>query len=121
MKKPQLAVASAAGAQSDRPHCASLKPGKPDRQRPRPHLAEPKIIAEWWRDRSGHSIRVALQTYNGHNLLDIRTWYTVQGKLVPGRGFSANVRHLPRLAKELTKAIRHAVELGLLDPDEAGQ
>jgi hypothetical protein len=118
MNKPRRAVASAPGAQSDQPDSASLKPGKPDRQRPRPHLAEPQTIAEWWRDRSGHSIRVALQTYNGHNLLDVRTWYTAEGKLVPGRGFSANVRHLPRLAKELTKAIRRAVELGLLDAEE---
>jgi transcriptional coactivator p15 (PC4) len=120
MTKPQLAVAAAAGAHQNDQTDAD-KPGSTKRQRARqrPHLAEPVVVAEWWRDRSGHAVRVSLSTFNGHNLVDVRTWWTKDGKLKPGRGFAANVRHLPKLATALAKATRKAVELGLIDIAEA--
>ena len=64
-------------------------------------LAEPIIIAQWC---SGESVRVTLSTYADRNLVDLRTWFTADGKLHPGKGFAAEVHHLPRLAAALTKA-----------------
>ena len=67
-------------------------------------LAEPIIVSEWWKNRGGESVRVMLTTYADRNLIDLRTWFTADGKLQPGKGFAADVRHLPRLAAALTKA-----------------
>ena len=67
-------------------------------------LAEPIIIAQWWKNRGGESVRVMLTTYADRNLIDLRTWFTADGKLQLGKGFAADVRHLPRLAAALTKA-----------------
>src|SRR5262245_43394727 len=78
-------------------------------------LAEPVVIAEWWKNRRGESIRVQLSTYEGRNLADVRTWYTEEGRLKPGKGFAAEVKHLPRLAAAITKAEAKARELGLID------
>jgi hypothetical protein len=82
--------------------------------------ALPIVIAEWWRDRSGRSVRVQLDCYEGHNLVDVRTWWTNDaGKLAPGKGFACSVRHLPRLAKAIDKAVAKAIELGWIDGEGA--
>jgi hypothetical protein len=39
--------------------------------------------------------------------------------LKPGKGFAASIKHLPRLAAEITKALAKARELGLLVDEEA--
>jgi hypothetical protein len=78
----------------------------------RPTTAEPIVIAEWWKNRAGESIRIRLSTYQGHNFIDVRSWYTSDGKLCPGKGFACSVRHLPRLIK--------ARELGLLTDGGSG-
>jgi hypothetical protein len=80
-------------------------------------LPEPVTIAEWWKNRRGESVRVTLSTYADRNLVDLRTWFTADGKLQPGRGFAAEVRHLPRLAAALAKAVAKATELGLITTD----
>ena len=80
-------------------------------------LSEPVTIAEWWKNRRGESIRISLSTYEGRNLADVRTWYTAEGKLKPGKGFAAEVKHLPRLASALVKAEAKARELGLIDDE----
>jgi len=36
-------------------------------------LAEPIIIAQWWKNRGGESVRVTLSTYADRNLIDLRT------------------------------------------------
>jgi Transcriptional Coactivator p15 (PC4) len=82
--------------------------------RPSPTLSAPLTVGEWWKNRGGESIRVTLSTYAGRNLIDLRTWYMTDGKLQPGKGFAADVKHLPRLAAALTKAQAKATELGLL-------
>jgi hypothetical protein len=85
-------------------------------------LAEPIIISEWWRDRGGRSIRVSLNTYEGHNLVDVRTWWTGDdGKLKPGKGFACSVRHLSQLATAIAKAVERARELGLIDGDDSDE
>jgi Transcriptional Coactivator p15 (PC4) len=81
----------------------------------RPTLSEPIIVAQWWKNRGGESVRVTLSTYADRNLIDLRTWFTADdGKLQPGKGFAADVRHLPRLVAALAKAEAKATELGLL-------
>jgi len=78
-------------------------------------LSAPVTIAEWWKHRRGESIRGSLSSYEGRNLADVRTWYTEDGRLKPGKGFAAEVKHLPRLAKALAKAEAKARELYLID------
>jgi hypothetical protein len=80
-------------------------------------LSEPITIAQWWRNSRGEAVRVRLSTWEGHNLIDVRTWVTDDGKLVPGKGFVASVRHLPRLAAALVKAVAKATEPGLISAD----
>lgn len=86
--------------------------------RQKPKLTEPVIVAEWWKNRRGDSIRVCLNTYEGHNLVDIRSWFSGDGRLKPGKGFSCNIRHLPRLAKEIEKALTEARRLDLIAADD---
>jgi hypothetical protein len=63
-----------------------------------PTIPEPLTIGEWWKNRSGVSIRVQLSTYEGHNLIDIRSWHpATDGTLKPGKGFACTVKHLPKL------------------------
>lgn len=80
----------------------------------------PVTIAEWWKNRRGESIRVQLSAYEGRDLVDLRTWFPGDdGKLRPGKGFAAEVKHLPRLASALAKAEAKARELGLIDDKAA--
>jgi Transcriptional Coactivator p15 (PC4) len=86
----------------------------------RPTLAEPITVAEFWKNRSGQSIRLTLSTYAGRNLIDLRTWCLEQGRLKPGKGFAAEARHLPQLVKAFAKACSRARELGLISSDDDG-
>ena len=73
-------------------------------------------MAECWKNRRGESIRVCLSAHGGRNLADVRTWFPGDdGKLKPGKGFAAEIRHLPRLAAAIAKAEAKARELGLID------
>lgn len=66
-------------------------------------LAEPIIIAQSWKNRGGESVRVTLSTYADRNLVDLRTWFTADGKLKPGKGFAADVRRLPNRRPHLVQ------------------
>ena len=77
-------------------------------------LSEPLTIAEWWKNRRGKSVRLVLNTFQGRNVFDLRTWYTADGHLKPGKGFAVEVWHLPRLAVEIARAEAKARELGLI-------
>lgn len=68
----------------------------------------------------GESIRLVLSQFQGRSIIDLCTWYTADGKLKPGKGFAAEVRHLPRLAAAIAKAEAKARELGLVSDDGAG-
>jgi hypothetical protein len=85
-----------------------------------PALADPVVIAEWWKNRRGESIRLVLNRFEGRDIFDLRTWYTADGRLKPGKGFAAEVRHLPRLAAAFAKAEAKARELGLIGNEGAG-
>jgi hypothetical protein len=63
---------------------------------------------------------VTLSTYAGRNLIDLRTWFTTEGKLQPGKGFAADIKHLPRLTAALAKAESKARELHLIPDDDGG-
>jgi hypothetical protein len=79
-------------------------------------LSEPITIAEWWKNRRKEAVRIRLTKYEGHTLVDVRTWYPGKdGRLQPGKGFCSSVKHLPRLVAEITKALAKASELGLVD------
>jgi hypothetical protein len=80
-----------------------------------PALAEPITVAEFWKIKRGESIRLVLNSFKDRSIFDLRTWYTGDdGKLRPGKGFAAEVRHLPRLAAAIAKAEAKARELGLI-------
>jgi hypothetical protein len=95
-----------------------VRPGSAENQKQvadaAPTLVELITIAEWWKNRRGESIRLVLSQFQGRSILDLRTWYTADGKLKPGKGFAAEVRHLPRLAAAIAKAKAKARQLGLV-------
>jgi hypothetical protein len=68
-----------------------------------PTLSEPIIIAQCWCNRRGEAVRVI--------------WRSSDGKLAPGKGLAVGVKHLPRLAAALAKAVAKATELGLISAD----
>jgi hypothetical protein len=79
-------------------------------------LAEPLTIGEWKKNRGGDSIRISLRSFEGFELIDIRTWHgSEEGQRKPGKGFAASVRHLPQLFKTIGAALTKARELRLLD------
>jgi hypothetical protein len=80
---------------------------------------------EWrlWKNRQRRdAIVVSLSTYEGRNLISVRTYTTSQdGKMLPtAKGVSMMVLRLPELAAAVTKALKKARELGLL-PDEGDE
>jgi hypothetical protein len=75
-------------------------------------LSEPITITEWWKNRRGEAIRLVLSQFQGRN--------TADGKLKPGKGFAADVKHLPRLTAALAKAESTARQLGLITSDDDG-
>ncbi|MDI1347115.1 MAG: hypothetical protein PSV22_23945 [Pseudolabrys sp.] len=78
-------------------------------------LDAPLILARWSKNRSGAAITITLKTYEGANIFDLRTFMSDRGVLKPAKGFACMVSHLPRLAKEIAKAVETAIELGLID------
>jgi hypothetical protein len=86
----------------------------------KPTLSQPVEIAKFWKNRKGEAIVVRLSEYEGHILIDQRTWFTAQdGTLKPGKGLACSVRHLPELVTGLNKALAKARELGLIDRDDS--
>ena len=122
MSNPRALAAAGAGTQ-DRINVKRLPPSSSPavRIRQRPTLSEPVTVSQWWKNRIGESIRVSLGTYKNHNVLNVRTWWTDDdGVLKPGKGFSCSVRHAPKLAAALAKAVGKAIEFGLIDSAEDG-
>jgi hypothetical protein len=78
-------------------------------------------IDKFWRDRAGRAIVTRITEYNGHVLVDIRTFFTANdGTLRPAKGLACGVRLLPQLGKAIQKAIFKARELGLIDESADG-
>jgi hypothetical protein len=95
------------------------RPGDaPNKGRSRPTLAEPVTVDRFWKNRRHDAIVTTLSTFEGKNIVDVRTHEMQQGKLVPTkRGVAVVVLRLPDLAKAINKALKQARELGLLPPD----
>jgi hypothetical protein len=86
----------------------------------RPTLDEPVVISKFWKNRKHDAIIVTLSTYEGHNLVDLRTHAMKEGRLVPTpKGLAMVVRRLPELLDAITKAHAKAKELGLIDDEKA--
>jgi hypothetical protein len=85
-------------------------------------LPEPVTVSRFWKNRQHDAIVTTLGTFEGHNIIDVRTHCMSQGRLVPTqRGISIVVLRLPDLHKAICKALKQAKELGLLPDDEAGK
>jgi Transcriptional Coactivator p15 (PC4) len=81
-------------------------------------LPEPVIVSQFWKNRAHDAITVSLQTYEGTNLVDVRTYTMRAGKLEPTtKGVALAVLRLPDLHKAVSKALKKAKELGLLADD----
>jgi hypothetical protein len=86
-------------------------------------LAEPVIIAKFWRSRNhAEHIRVELSEYEGHPLVNVRLWQTGSDGIdrPSKKGIALSVRRLPELASALAKAEIKARELGLIDGQDKG-
>jgi hypothetical protein len=82
-------------------------------------LPEPVTVSRFWKNRQHDAIVTTLGTFEGHNIIDVRTHCMSQGKLVPTtRGISIVVLRLPDLHKAITKALAKARELGLLEAED---
>jgi hypothetical protein len=92
-----------------------------------PVISEPIIVAEFWANRRGESVRIQLREFEGVALIDIRKHFTgADGKMLPTKkGLSVAVRRLPELIAGLRKALDKARELHLIatggDHDETRQ
>ncbi|MCV0387403.1 MAG: hypothetical protein K5821_13420 [Nitrobacter sp.] len=98
---------------------ASFNPSTKQRTGRKPTLEEPVEIAKFWKNRKGDAVIVALTSYQGYNLVDLRTHFTnKEGKLQPTpKGLSVAVLRLPDLAKAVNAALKKAAELGLIRED----
>ena len=85
-----------------------------------PATVYPIIVAGWQRN-SREIIRVALDQYRGHEIIDVRAWWTDdKGNRRPGRsGLTLSLKHLPALADGLAEALQRARALGLVEADTA--
>ena len=100
----------------------AIKPANAPRPRRGVTLPEPVKVASFWKSRAHDAIVVELSTYEGRNLVDVRTNVMSHGRLVPTpRGVSLAVLRLPDLAKAINKALKQAKELGLLPDDGTGE
>jgi hypothetical protein len=77
----------------------------------------PIIIAEWPRNYR-EIIRVALDRFNNHYTIDIRSWWRDHGGIFrPCRnGLTLGVKHLPALTDGLADALDRARAFGLVEP-----
>jgi hypothetical protein len=86
--------------------------------RQRGTLPEPIEIAKCWKNRKGEAVIGRLSSYEGHVLVDLRTWYSAaDGTLKPAKGLACGIRHLPQLAEAIGKALEKARALDLIGDD----
>jgi hypothetical protein len=89
-----------------------------------PATIEPIEICKFWksRDHSAH-VRIEISEYHGHRLINLRIWQTgTDGIDRPTvKGIALSVRKLPELAAGIDKALRKAIELGLIKADGEGE
>lgn len=81
-------------------------------------MTEPVIIAAWPKN-ARETLMVRLDSFKGNPVLDLRVWYAGgDGSMKPGRGgLTIALRHLPRIAEAMAKALATATASGLLEED----
>jgi hypothetical protein len=72
-------------------------------------LAEPLIIAKFWRNRSGEAVYVTLREFKGRDLIDLRVFAG------DAKGLSLTIARLPELATAINRALNRARELELIE------
>jgi hypothetical protein len=88
-----------------------------------PPLAEPIEISKEWKSRARKiAIVGTLRSYEGHNLYDLREYFTDQsGCMKPSsRGLCLSVQCLPELSRSVRRALEKARALNLL-PEEGSE
>jgi hypothetical protein len=87
----------------------------------RPELLEPVVVDQWWANRRHDAIVFTLQSYLGHNLIDLRKHAMGRdGVLKPtSKGITVKVTRLRDLRQAIDKAIKKAEALGLIDGEGA--
>jgi hypothetical protein len=80
-------------------------------------LPEPVVVDKWWANRRHDAIVTTLQSYLGHNLIDLRKHAMGRdGVLKPtSKGITIKVTRLRDLRQAIEKAIKKAEDLGLID------
>jgi hypothetical protein len=75
----------------------------------------PIVVAEWPRN-NRELVRIALDRFKDCLTVDMRSWWKdTDGIFRPGRdGLTLAVKHLPKLAEGLDKALQRAEMLGLV-------
>jgi|SRR5690349_45004 transcriptional coactivator p15 (PC4) len=83
-------------------------------------MAETSIPIGELRANARETLRVSLDQFQGHQLVNFRKWFPGEdGNPRPGKGGAVNVRHLPRLAELIGAALAKAVADGLI-PEPGG-
>jgi hypothetical protein len=79
----------------------------------------PAIVVGEFARNDREIVRVMLDTYRGHRILQIRNFYSASdGTWKPGKGgIGMAVRHLPRLAKAINTALAEAARSGIIQPE----
>jgi len=73
------------------------------------------IVIDRWDKNCREQIRVVIDNYKGHNIVDLRTYWSNGDEWKPGKGLACRITHLPRLIAALNEALTKAREHGLLD------
>src|ERR1700722_3329201 len=79
------------------------------------------LIAEWPLSR-GEIARIAIRSFKGTWLIDLRKWYeTGDGELRAGpKGISLSLKNLRRISAGMNEAIEVARSRGLIQSDDEG-
>jgi Transcriptional Coactivator p15 (PC4) len=85
----------------------------------RPELTDPVVVDQWWVNRRHDAMVTKLQSYLGHNLIDLRKHVMGRdGVLKPtSKGITVKVGRLRDLQRAIELAIKKAEALGLIDAE----
>lgn len=97
---------------------AAIAPKPPPK---RPKLVEPVEIAKFWKNRGGEALVTLLKDFHGKPIVDLRVWKVAKDGTLQAtyQGVAVSVRKLPELAAAFDKALKKAIELGLLAEEDA--
>ena len=81
-------------------------------------MSEPVIIASWAKN-SREVLQVRLDSFKGHDVVDLRAWYLGSDDVLrPGKsGLTVGIKHLPQLADALVKAVEMTSAAGIITDD----